>query len=228
MAWETDSIFSGKAVTCVRGARLVFRGLDFELKNGDALVLAGPNGSGKSSLLRLMAGLSSPASGRLLWDQEEIAEDLQAHASRSHYVGHATATKPALSASEDLAFWSAFRLSDDQDAQCAALARFGLTARAGFPVRFLSSGQRRRLALARLIAVPAPLWLLDEPTVGLDFEGQYALESVIAEHRAKGGIVVIASHTPIDLGDTAFEKNPGDFSASGYDLDDEFSLGLGT
>jgi heme exporter protein A len=200
MEYRTEPVFGGEAIVCVRGARMVFRGLDFDLHGGDALVLVGPNGSGKSSLLRLMAGLSMPAKGYLRWNQASIAEDRQAHAIRTHYVGHATGTKPALSTSEDLAFWSAFRLRDNEEAQRDALARFGLSGRANFPVRFLSSGQKRRLALARLIAIPAPLWLLDEPTVGLDTDGQSALELAIADHRADGGIVVIASHTPIELG----------------------------
>ena len=222
MVSETDSIFGGEAIACVRGARLVFRGLNFELASGDALVLVGPNGSGKSSLLRLMAGLSRPAGGRLHWNREAIAEDSQAHGARTHYVGHATATKPALATSEDLAFWSAFRLADNPETQRQALTHFGLTARAGFPVRFLSSGQKRRLALARLIAAPAPLWLLDEPTVGLDTEGQAALETAVAQHRAGGGIVVVASHTPIELGATAGELNLSSFSAAHGAFDDAF------
>ena len=225
MVTETDSIFGGEAIACVRGARLVFHRLDFDLKGGDALVLVGRNGSGKSSLLRLMAGLSSPARGRLRWNQETIAADRQAHAMRTHYVGHATGTKPALATSEDLAFWAAFRLADNPDSQRRALAHFGLTARAAFPVRFLSSGQKRRLALARLIAAPAPLWLLDEPTVGLDTEGQSALEAAIADHRAGGGIAVIASHTPIDLGGTATELDLSVFSPSDRDFHDEHALG---
>jgi heme exporter protein A len=230
MVNETDTIFAGEAIACVRGARLVFRGLDFDLRAGDALVLVGPNGSGKSSLLRLMACLSRPASGRLRWNQAPIAEDGQAHAARTHYVGHATGAKPALAASEDLAFWSAFRLRDNPDLQRQALARFGLAARADFPVRFLSSGQKRRLALARLIAAPAPLWLLDEPTVGLDTEGQAALEAAIAQHRTGGGIVVVASHTRIELGGGAGALNLSDFSAAHGAFDGEadgYSLELG-
>ena len=209
-----SSIFRGDAVSCVRGARRVFAGLDFALRAGDALVLVGPNGSGKSSLLRLMAGLSAPASGAILWDGADIAEDRQSHGARAHYVGHATGVKPALSAAEDLNFWSAFRLQGDARAESRAFEHFGLTERANFPVRFLSSGQKRRLALARLLAVPAPLWLLDEPTVGLDREGQAALEGAIAEHRAGGGIVVLASHVDVALGGSAGELNIADFPAT--------------
>ncbi len=210
-----DVIFGGETVGCVRGARRVFDGVSFELNSGDALVLVGPNGSGKSSLLRLMAGLAAPAGGAIRWDGADISEDRQAHAARTHYVGHATGTKPALTASEDLAFWSAFRLSEDTAAEDRALDHFGLSGRARFPVRFLSSGQKRRLALARLLAAPALLWLLDEPTVGLDSQGQRALEAAIDRHRAGGGIVVLASHVAVDLEAAARELDLADFRPTG-------------
>lgn len=227
MVSATNSIFAGEAITCVRGARLVFHSLDFMLRGGDALVLVGPNGSGKSSLLRLMAGLSTPANGQLRWNDAQIVEDRQAHGARIHYVGHATGTKPALTTSEDLAFWSAFKLQNNPTAQRDALAHFGLSARANFPVRFLSSGQKRRLALARLIAAPAPLWLLDEPTVGLDTDGQAALETAVARHRAGGGILVVASHTTIALGETEITLDLSTFSTAGGNFLDDDGLEMG-
>jgi len=224
----TDPLFAGDGIACVRGARLVFRALDFTLAAGEALVLTGLNGSGKSSLLRLMAGLSSPAAGHISWDRTDIAQDRQTHATRLHYVGHTTGVKAALTAGEDLAFWSAFRLQDHGPTQQRALEQFGLGSRTSFPVRFLSSGQKRRLALARLVATPAPLWLLDEPTVGLDSEGQVALEAAIADHRAAGGIAVIASHTAIALGEAARTLNLRDFVAAGTEpLDPDLNLALG-
>jgi len=221
MEQARNSIFSGRAVSCVRGARRVFAGLDFALHAGDALVLTGPNGSGKSSLLRLMAGLSAPASGTIRWNDEDIGADRQSHGARAHYVGHATGVKPALEAAEDLEFWSSFRLARDQEAQRRALEHFGLTERAGFPVRFLSSGQKRRLALARLLAAPAPLWLLDEPTVGLDSTGQHALETAIADHRGDGGIVVLASHVPVALGGSESELNLAGYGATRADIPED-------
>ena len=227
MAPASDPLFSGDRIVCVRGSRLVFQGLDFALHPGDALVLTGPNGSGKSSLLRLMAGLASPAGGGILWNAVDIAKDQQAHAGRLHYIGHATGAKAALTVAEDLAFWAQFRGHDDAATRRRALERFGLASRAEFPVRFLSSGQKRRLALARLVAASAPLWLLDEPTVGLDTEGLAALEGAIAAHRREAGIVVVASHVTMDLGATsqvldlkAFE--PGDIADFAFD----FGLGL--
>jgi heme exporter protein A len=223
----TDPLFSGDGIACFRGERLVFRDLGFTLAAGEALVLTGPNGSGKSSLLRLMAGLSSPAAGRISWDSTDIAKDRQTHATRLHYVGHATGTKAALTAGEDLAFWSTFRLQDHGPTQQRALEQFGLLSRTSFPVRFLSSGQKRRLALARLVAAPAPLWLLDEPTVGLDNDGQAALEAAIAAHRAACGIAVIASHTAIALGGVVHTLDLRDFIATGTEpLDPNLNLAL--
>lgn len=200
MTDPTPPLFSGHNLACVRSERLVFSGLDFDLGTGDALVLLGPNGSGKSSLLRVMAGLLRPADGKLAWQGEPIAEDREAHAARSHYVGHHDAIKPVLSVIENVTFWA--RLHDvhagHRNAQ-AALERFGLDHLAGMPGKLLSAGQKRRLNLARLVAAPSPLWLLDEPTVALDRASVKVLEQAIAEHRGGGGIVVVSTHLDIDL-----------------------------
>jgi heme exporter protein A len=189
-------MFAGDGLACVRGERLVFRGLSFAVGPGEALLLAGPNGSGKSSLLRLMAGLLPPWSGRLAWSGEDIAADKTAHRARLHFVGHQDALKPVLTAAETLTFWAGLRGGGAVD---AALDRMGLTSLAETPCRYLSAGQRRRLALARLLASPAPLWLLDEPTTGLDAASVAAFEAVLAEHRAGGGLVVASTHVPLAL-----------------------------
>lgn len=193
--------FEGRSLQCRRGGRDVFADLSFELPAGGALLLTGPNGSGKSSLLRLMAGLLKPVAGALLWDGAPIAEAPEAHAARLHYLGHLDAVKPVLSVAENLRFWAALRglSSHDPAALEAALARFALTELAALPGRLLSAGQRRRLALARLVAVPADLWLLDEPSVGLDHASVGRLAAAIAEHRAAGGRVAVATHTALDL-----------------------------
>jgi len=190
-------------LACRRGARLVFAGLSFRLPAGGALVLTGANGSGKSSLLRLVAGLLAPAAGRLWWGAAPVAADLAGHHAGLHYIGHLDAVKPVMTPREILGFWRALRGLDGAGSAPAvrdALAAFALDAVADWPCRWLSAGQRRRLALARLLAAPAPLWLLDEPTSALDHENQSRLEHAIAEHRASGGRVVVASHTPIDIG----------------------------
>ncbi len=193
-------------LACRRGARLVFAGVSFRLPAGGALVLTGANGSGKSSLLRLVGGLLSPASGRLLWAGTPVAADIAGHHSRLHYVGHQDAVKPAMTPRENLSFWAALRGLDRRAAAPAvhdALAAFGLEAVADWPCRWLSAGQRRRLTLARLLVAPAALWLLDEPTSALDDDGQARLEQAIAAHRAAGGWVLLATHAAIALDDAA-------------------------
>ena len=182
----------------MRSGRLVFRGLSFALGAGEALVLRGPNGSGKSSLLRLLAGFVRPAAGELSWDGAPIAADLTAHRARLAYVGHADAIKGVLTLRENLAF--ALALSGVPPAALdGALERFDLVPLADSPARFLSAGQRRRLALARLIGSARPLWLLDEPAVGLDAANRARLQAALAEHRASGGIAVLATHGDIDV-----------------------------
>ena len=188
----------GEELACRRGERLVFEGLGFRLEPGGALVLTGPNGSGKSSLLRLLANLLAPAAGRLLWRGVPIEADPAAYRTAIHYVGHLDGVKPALSPREMLGFWAALR-GERGPTVDAALAAFGIEHIADWPCRWLSAGQRRRLALARLIAAPAPVWLLDEPSAGLDADGEARLTAAIASHRASGGRVAVATHQPIAL-----------------------------
>jgi heme exporter protein A len=187
---------------CRRGARLVFVGLSFRLPAGAALVLTGANGSGKTSLLRVVASLIPPETGRLAWGDAPIAADLTAHRSRLHYVGHLDAVKPALTPRETLSFWAALRgLRPSRSAAAVeeALGGFALEMVADWPCRWLSAGQRRRLALSRLLVAPAPLWLLDEPSLALDDDNRTRLETAIAMHRASGGRVLLATHTPLAL-----------------------------
>ncbi|MEW5726215.1 MAG: heme ABC exporter ATP-binding protein CcmA [Pseudomonadota bacterium] len=202
MTADASVCFSGHGLACVRGGRVVFAGLDFALAEGDALVLLGPNGSGKSSLLRVMAGLLKPAAGRLSWRGQAVAEDVEAHAGRSHYVGHHDAIKPVLTVTENLRFWA--RVHEPHAATAAravegALERFGLGHLRDIPGKMLSAGQKRRTNLARLLAAPSPLWLLDEPTTALDRASIKVLEAVFAEHRAKGGMIVLSTHLDVDL-----------------------------
>ncbi|HYH37752.1 MAG TPA: heme ABC exporter ATP-binding protein CcmA [Azospirillum sp.] len=192
--------FAGTELTCLRGDRLVFTELDFRIEPGEALMLLGPNGSGKSSLLRMLAGLLKPFRGRLAWDDLEVRDEPDQHRRRIHYVGHLDAVKPVLSALENLAFWARLGGADDPRAHALdALTRFGVPHIAPVPGRYLSAGQKRRLNLARILAAPAPLWLLDEPTVALDRAAVRLLEGIIAEHRAAGGMVVLSTHADIAL-----------------------------
>jgi heme exporter protein A len=180
----------------MRGGRLVFAGVSFALPAGAALILRGPNGAGKTSLLRLLGGLLAPTAGVLSWDGRPLFEDPAARRGRLHLIGHGNAIKAALTVRENLRF--AVALSGAPAAGMAhALESFGLSALAEVPAQYLSAGQRRRLALARLLAAPRPLWLLDEPEAGLDAASREGLARAIAGHRAQGGIAVIATHGEI-------------------------------
>lgn len=191
--------FSGKGLTCVRGERQVFRGLNYALEDGGALVLVGPNGSGKSSLLRLMAGLLRPFEGQLVWAEATISDDPDAHNARLHYVGHLDAVKPVLNVIENVLFWAELRQGKQGFGVDQALEAFGVGHLGEVPGRYLSAGQKRRVNLSRLLAAPAPLWLLDEPTTALDAQAIERLASIIAKHRKGGGMVVVSTHTPMDL-----------------------------
>jgi len=191
--------FAGDGLACIRGERMVFADLSFRLESGGALLLTGANGSGKSSLLRLCAGLVEPAAGRLLWDGERL--DVELHRNRLRYVGHLDAVKSVLSVAENLAFWA--RLSGAPGNVPAALEQVGLARLADLPARLLSAGQKRRLALARLALGRADLWLLDEPTVGLDRDGIALLAALVAAHRADGGMVMAATHVDTGFAATA-------------------------
>ena len=181
-----------------RGGRNVFDGLSLRLEGGAALVLTGPNGSGKSTLLRSLAGYLRPASGSVritgAGADREVGEVC-------HFVGHLDGIKTHLTAAENLSFWATYLggVTDLATRVEAALQRFALDALADIPAGYLSAGQKRRLALARLVAAERPLWLLDEPTVSLDLASIEVLIAAINGHLASGGMAVIATHVPMAL-----------------------------
>jgi heme exporter protein A len=191
--------FAADDLACIRGGRLVFEALSFTLAPGDALVLRGPNGSGKSSLLRLLAGFLRASAGAIAWDGRACSPDSPEHRSRLHFLGHADPLKPLLSVAENLAF--AAGLGGSTAAVGPAVASFDLAALAATPARFLSSGQRRRANLARLLTGHRQLWLLDEPGVGLDAANRQRLQDAIAAHRTQGGIAVLATHGDVSVSD---------------------------
>ncbi|CUU43745.1 Cytochrome c biogenesis ATP-binding export protein CcmA [Blastochloris viridis] len=184
----------GERLICERGGREVFRDLSFSLAAGRALALVGPNGAGKSSLLRLTAGLVRPVSGTL--ELKGFDPELTV-AEQAHYLGHLDALKPALTVAENLDFWIRALGGGPGVALGVALDQVGLARLAELPAQYLSAGQRRRLALARLLVVHRPLWLLDEPTTALDVAAQARLFELIAGHLAAGGLVMAATHQPL-------------------------------
>ena len=192
---------SASDLACIRGGRQVFRNVSFALDEGAALVVSGPNGAGKSSLLRLVAGLIGPSQGRLALEGGDPELTI---GEQSHYLGHQDALKPALSVHENLAFWTDFLRAGDPlgknpPKEMGALAAVGLDGLARLPAAYLSAGQRRRLSLARVIAVARPIWLLDEPTSTLDIAAQAILADLMRAHCAGGGLILAATHGPIGL-----------------------------
>jgi heme exporter protein A len=172
-------------LACRRGDRLIFEKLSFRVEPGGALQLEGANGSGKSSCLRLLAGLLSPEAG-----------SIEGGGTRA-FLGHDVALKPRMTLATELSHWA--RLDGGLDRLPAAMAATNVTALADVPCKHLSSGQRRRAGLARVLASGAPLWLLDEPTAGLDTASAALLADAMAAHRAQGGMVVAAVHGDIGL-----------------------------
>ena len=186
---------SGRGVRCVRGGREVFSGLDFDASAGEALAVTGSNGSGKTSLLRLIAGLLTISGGSIGLEGGEAELTLPEQA---HYLGHRDALKPALSVLENLSFWRDF-LGGDAAELTPCLASVGLGHATHLPAAYLSAGQRRRLSIARLLAVRRPVWLLDEPTNALDAAGQSMFAALMGDHLARGGLIVAATHAPLGI-----------------------------
>ncbi len=181
-------LLTASGLALFRGERLVFRDLSFSVGAGQVLLLRGPNGAGKSSLLRALAGLTPLAAGELLWNGEPALEDHPDHAKRIAWLGHLDAVKPALTAAENVA-------------DSAALDAVGLSGYAALPARLLSAGQKRRLGIARVIARAAPLWLLDEPSTGLDAASVTQFTGICERHRAAGGLIIASTHMELDLAD---------------------------
>jgi len=184
-------------LTIERGGRPVIAGLSFEAPEGAALIVTGPNGAGKTSLLRALAGFLPIEGGGYALDGGDNERTV---GEQAHYLGHADGVKSALTAGENLAFSAAVLGGDSsRAAQLAALTALGLSHAIDFPARLLSAGQRRRVALARLLMAKRPLWLLDEPTTALDVAAQSALAGIMRSHLKDGGILVAASHGALGL-----------------------------
>lgn len=193
-------MLSAQGLSCVRGERPLFAGVDLALEPGQWLHVRGANGVGKTSLLRLLAGLSQPAAGEIRWQGEPIADCAARYRSNLLFLGHQGALKEDLTALENIELAGALDGSPPPRAEvAAALRRFGLQGREELPVRVLSAGQKRRVLLARLLTRKARLWVLDEPFTALDAKAVTMLSDLIAEHVAQGGMAVVTSHQPVPI-----------------------------
>ena len=188
-------MLSAHGLTCVRGDRRLFAGLDLSVDAGEWLHVRGENGAGKTSLLRLLAGLSQPVEGEIRWCGQPIKDADSPYRRNLLFFGHQGALKEDLTALENLGFAAAMDGADLQEASAMqALYRFGLKGREELPVRVLSAGQKRRVMLARLVTRKAKLWVLDEPFTALDVKAVELLSVLISEHVANGGMAVLTSH----------------------------------
>ncbi len=188
------SALKAHSLQCRRGGRLVFSDVEFSVSSGQALAVTGRNGAGKSSLLRLIAGLLPVAAGRVTL---EGGDDERTVGEQAHYLGHQDALKPSLSVEENLKFWIDYLGGTGTTA--GALEAAGLGNLATLPAAYLSAGQRRRLSLARLVAIRRPLWLLDEPSSTLDRHAQEILVQFMRAHLADGGLIVAATHSALGI-----------------------------
>ena len=204
MVFSPDISLHAHDLALARGGRRLAQGLSFTLKGGEALLVTGPNGAGKSTFLRVLAGLLAPDSGSFSLEGAGV----EAPGLAAHYLGHAEALKGALTARENLEFWSAMlKMGDWGLSAGAALDLVAMNHAPDIPVSYLSAGQRRRVAIARLLVAPRPLWLLDEPTTALDAASQARLAGLMKDHLAAGGLIVAATHG--DLGLAARELRLG-------------------
>ena len=192
--------FTVSNLQCTRGDRQLFSGLNFQLKPKQLLFLEGKNGSGKTTLIRTLCGLFVADEGEILWQGQAIKEHLEIYRAALFYLGHLNAIKGDLTALENLQFnhaISAQKSSDDD--LFDALDRIGLYGYEDFPTRQLSQGQKRRVALARLLVNKSPLWILDEPFVALDVAAVELLQSIISNHIEAGGMAIITTHQEVPL-----------------------------
>jgi heme exporter protein A len=195
-------MLEARGLTCVRGERELFSGLDLQIFAGQCLHIRGENGVGKTSLLRLLTGLASPESGEVLWSGQPIKKESSSYHANLLFLGHRDALKEDLSALENLRMYAAIdgiELSD-QDA-FTSLWRFGLKGREDLPVNCLSAGQKKRVLMARMLTRRAQVWILDEPFNALDTHAAQELQGLIAEHLAANGLVVLTSHQPLSIPD---------------------------
>ena len=192
------ALLSANDLCLVRGDRCLFRSLNFALNPGELMFVGGANGSGKTSLLRGIAGLLDFATGHVTWDGRKILDDYQLFRSEVVWLSHRVGFKDELNLIENLQFESALRASS-MDKSAPVIERLGLARLTDLPFRYLSAGQQRRVALARMLLAKARLWLMDEPFTNLDKAGQGLVAELIAEHVGSGGLCIAASHQTVEI-----------------------------
>lgn len=191
---DTDMCLSGQGLFCERDDRVLFNGLDFEFKSGQIIQIAGPNGAGKSTLMRILLGMSAGFEGKLSWNGSALEKSRYDFNSKLLYLGHQVGIKGNLTPEENL---KALNPSADKKSIYSALKKVGLKGFEDLLCQGLSAGQQRRVALARLFLETKPLWILDEPFTAIDKDGVAELESLIVEHAAQGGLVILTTHHEI-------------------------------
>lgn len=197
-------------LSCRRGGRRIFQHVSFTLERGAALLITGTNGSGKSSLLRLLAGLLPVTEGSIHWKGQRITAHNHEYRRDLCYIGHLDGLKPQLTGTETLDYWHTLLQQPKLQKECLSDDPFGVQSFINKPVRYLSAGQRRRLALSRLLLSSTDLWLLDEPTAALDPDGQSTLIKILERHRQKGGLVLMTTHHDIQIAQTSFLQMKGE------------------
>lgn len=187
---------NGSRLTLFRGDRCLFKGLDFALNPGELLLLEGPNGSGKTSLLRAIAGLIELESGTVYWNDEPVNKERQVFQNSMVWMSHKVGFKGDLTLVDNLRFEASLRLTSNRDSD-EILQQLGLTKLKRLPLRSLSAGQQRRVALARMLLSSAPLWMMDEPASNLDQQGRELVTKLLAEHLRKRGMAIVAAHQDV-------------------------------
>lgn len=197
--YQTAPFFEVKMLECVRQDVILFQHVHFELQAGELLQIDGVNGSGKSSLLRILAGLMQANSGNVCWQGQEISKCRYEYQRQISYIGHLNGVKGALTALENLQAMGALAGSKSDIILSDALVQLELDGMDDIPLNRMSAGQKRRIALARLLVTNSKVWLLDEPFTSLDASGKSVIEQLIVEHCGGGGITIFATHQPIEI-----------------------------
>ncbi|WP_416899383.1 MAG: heme ABC exporter ATP-binding protein CcmA [Minwuia sp.] len=215
-------VLEGEGLAAMRGERLIFADVDFRAGPGELLTLTGRNGAGKSTLMRMIAGLVRPFAGEVRWRGERTLSDRDAFSAEFVYSGHQDGLKTALTAAGNLDLWAGLT-GAGRDRVAPALERFGIADLADLPVGYMSAGQRRRVALGRLLLGGQPLWLLDEPLTAIDRATVDVLGGVMREHLDAGGLIVAATHAPLPgVEGQVLEITPPELQPDWFDDDDAF------